>query len=368
MRLNIRPVSLLLLGAISVIAACDRSAIAPVPSHGAPRAALGGSGWHAGEAAYPCTVYRQERGDAHGFRVWKQEIKLFFPRAEVPASGATRVYGYRGYAAGQELALYADCAIPATDAAVRRAHRYFGVRPPVEDDAGGVITTQECVNVREDGTCELAPIDATACQYGGEYPDCNSQPVDNDYCGVQAACGGGSWGWTGWGGGGNTGGPGADDEDPLLTNNEIDDYCPGCGERPLDPKMVQSVRNAIDHVQCQSMRQVLQERLPYMKVFTQQPAEYADPADPNKVMGVHADGVIYIWEGMWRHDAQGNLVYDAYGNLVLRSLSQFVKDVLTHEAAHAYWSYYEHYFDGVSTHHDKWQQTMAECGYPGTTG
>ncbi|HET7234777.1 MAG TPA: hypothetical protein VFJ16_32485 [Longimicrobium sp.] len=154
----------------------------------------------------------------------------------------------------------------------------------------------------------------------------------------------------------------------LVAASDTGAGCPGCGERPLEPKMVESVRAAIDRVQCPLIRDVLLERLPYMVVFTEQPDQY-DNQGPWKLMGTHVAGVIYIWEGMWKHDTQGNLMYDEHGNLILRNTDQFVKDVLVHEGAHAYWSYYQNYFaPGEGVHHSKWRETMAQCGYPGTTG
>jgi hypothetical protein len=182
-------------------------------------------------------------------------------------------------------------------------------------------------------------------------------------------------------GGGTTGSPGTEtqpggttspteeeEEDAIALTRVERDICPGCGERNPTPKERESIIAAMALVQCESMREVLQDRLSSMQVFTEQPSDLADPSNPDKVMGTHANGVIYIWAGMWRRDAQGNPIYDAQGRMILRNRSQFVKDVLVHEAAHAYWCYYQGYFDGSRTHHDKWRQTMSECGYPGTTG
>ncbi|HEX8674004.1 MAG TPA: hypothetical protein VF710_19050 [Longimicrobium sp.] len=120
-------------------------------------------------------------------------------------------------------------------------------------------------------------------------------------------------------------------------------------------KQQETINEAIGKVRCESMKAVLQERLPYMKVFTEQPAHLQGPGP--KDLGYHADGVIYIYEGLWKNDAAGNPT-------VVRDWDQFVK-VLVHEAAHAYWSYYQGYWDPSGTHHDQWDATMAECGYPG---
>jgi hypothetical protein len=63
---------------------------------------------------------------------------------------------------------------------------------------------------------------------------------------------------------------------------------------------------------------------------------------------------------------------DPQGNAIPRNMEQFV-ETLVHEAAHAWWSYYQGYTDhlnpgGGGTHHSQWQATMEECGYPNATG
>jgi hypothetical protein len=139
----------------------------------------------------------------------------------------------------------------------------------------------------------------------------------------------------------------------MGTEEETDGNCPQCGEKDPSERQAQTIREAIEKVKCPSMKSVLQDRLPSMQVFTQQPAHLQGPGP--KDLGYHANGVIYIYEGLWRNDAAGNPT-------IVRSWDQFVQ-VLVHEAAHAYWSYYQQYFSRSGTHHDQWKATMAECGY-----
>ncbi|HZG42645.1 MAG TPA: hypothetical protein VEY93_06755, partial [Longimicrobium sp.] len=68
---------------------------------------------------------------------------------------------------------------------------------------------------------------------------------------------------------------------------------------------------------------------------------------PYKQMGVHVNGTIYFWAGMWRRDANQNLILDPQGNAIPRNMEQFV-ETLVHEAAHAWWSYYQGYTDHLN--------------------
>jgi hypothetical protein len=143
--------------------------------------------------------------------------------------------------------------------------------------------------------------------------------------------------------------------------------CPHCGELPLTEDMEESVIRAIDHVQCPSVRDLLTERLSYMVYFTQQPDQFDNPG-PRKLQMQHINGAVYIWDGMWSHDPQGNLRYDSQGRLIYRDTSQFVKDIV-HEGAHMLlWSQGHVYDSPLGVHDSAWREIRAQCGYPGTTG
>jgi hypothetical protein len=260
--------------------------------------------------------------------------------------GRTVQYRYRRSSAEGKPLFSGDCVVPYTEAALRRLDRRFGVRT-----GGGAdqfrdrqeqSTVQGCVG---DGMCMLEPIYVTPPPSDCGTPGCPGYEGDGDNYG-----GGGSGGGTGgWGGG-----SGGNDGEPLIpTEEETDGNCPQCGEKPPSAKQDSAIRDAIEKVPCASMKSVLQERLPYLQVFTQQPAHLQGTGRAD--LGYHANGVIYVYEGLWKNDASGNPT-------ILRSPAQLIQ-VLVHEAAHAYWSYYMQYFNGSTTHHDRWKETMAECGY-----
>jgi hypothetical protein len=177
-----------------------------------------------GEVSRSCALYfRDHHGSGHGARIWTKQVALGFLPSELAVSGATRIYRYRGYAHGADLVVYADCRIPATAAAARRADRVFGVQRARFDDSR-VLVTDGCVNVAEDGTCELAPITGTACQSGGDFPDCSSLPGDFETCGMLGTCGGRGWPvWPG-GGGGWTPSEGDGTDRPPCTRG-ADGFC-----------------------------------------------------------------------------------------------------------------------------------------------
>lgn len=122
-----------------------------------------------------CTLYQRSFRGAHNSQLRTKRISIRFPREEQGLSG--RLYSYRGYANGTELTAYVDCLIPATDAARRRMDHLLKVDrglPPRTSLAtnGPLYTTGEPIL--------LDPVVVTVCQYGGRYPDCESQPVDHE--------------------------------------------------------------------------------------------------------------------------------------------------------------------------------------------
>jgi hypothetical protein len=172
----------------------------------------------------PCTF--AIRTDHEGFR--SRQAQVNFPAAELHPYGARRAYLYRRYA-GAELVLVAHCAIPATDAALRRMDRTFNVDREVQRPGG--ITASGCVTTEEG--CTLDPVIVDACVGGGTYPDCDTA-YDEDYdaCYDFGDCGGsGDWEWSGGGGGGE----GASEEecwDCTPPEAEDSDICP----QPLSGK------------------------------------------------------------------------------------------------------------------------------------
>ncbi|HZG42901.1 MAG TPA: hypothetical protein VEY93_08065 [Longimicrobium sp.] len=164
----------------------------------------GGDRWVA------CSLYQRSSRGGHNQQLRAKRISIRFPREEQGSSG--EVYSYRGYANGGELTAYADCTIPATDAARRRMDHLLkverGSRPQRALAASGPLYSTSDPII-------LDPVMVTACQYGGRYPDCQSQPVDHemteDNCLWYSNCpgtyypdsgggdtGGSSYTWTDW--------------------------------------------------------------------------------------------------------------------------------------------------------------------------
>ncbi|HEX8450470.1 MAG TPA: hypothetical protein VF647_00165 [Longimicrobium sp.] len=211
-----------------------------------------------------------------------------------------------------------------------------------------MAATQDCTVDENTNRCVFDPLVVTAPPR--EDPD----PCEESPLGCLTKRPGGESDWWNDGSGSWGSGTGGGEEAPFVpTEEETDGNCPYCGEKQPLAKQDSAMREAIGRVKCESMKSVLQERLPYIQVFTQQPAHLqgTDQAD----LGYHANGVIYIYEGLFKNDADGNPT-------VVRDWNQFVQ-VLVHEAAHAYWSYYQQYSSGTGTHHERWKATMAECGY-----
>lgn len=160
--------------------------------------------------------------------------------------------------------------------------------------------------------------------------------------------------------------------DHVFAKSESDNTCPSCGERDPTRKESESIRRALSSVRC-SMREVLENST--IVVFTEQEPRYQH-RDSSKVFGQHVGGVIYVWDGNWKRDTQGNVLLDSNGDAMLRNYGDFI-NTLVHEAAHKQWNLLTPYYGatdpsnadwGKGPHHSRWRQTMAECGYPGETG
>lgn len=196
-----RHTALAALGLAAILAACADAPTVPTTQSPAVRFSTT-DGLHLGETAASCDLYRSDYTDS-GARIRHKRITVFFPRSELAPDGATRVYRYRGYSKGQHLVAYGDCEIPATEEAIRRMDRLFRVDPAERAASSGSVL-QSCDEIGEDGSC-IIYITATACQYGGTYPDCNT-PVDVDYDSCNALgtdCDGGGGGSYPTGGGGS---------------------------------------------------------------------------------------------------------------------------------------------------------------------
>jgi hypothetical protein len=298
--------------------------------------------------SFLCTVGNRALSAPNGWQT--RQVAFYFSRGDLDARGRTVQYMYRRKATDGTLLVSVDCTVPYTEPALRQVDRWLGVE--ADGSVAQFKAREEMVNVQGcvgDGVCTLDPLVVTPPPTD---PCSNCEPPPPP----RPSGGTGGTGGDGWGGGGDTGGDGGSDSGaPYIgTDEETEGSCPQCGEKDALVKQQETINEAIGKVRCESMQAVLRERLPYMKVFTEQPAHLQGPG--RKDLGYHADGVIYVYEGLWKNDAEGNPT-------IVRDWDQLVK-VLVHEAAHAYWSYYQGYWDRSGTHHDRWDATMAECGYP----
>jgi len=174
-----------------VLAACGDSLVAPAMQGGAPSLSAE-AGRHLGQVELTCTVYRRDSNGPQGPRILARQMKLFFPRAEAAADGSTRTYHYRAFGPRQDLIAYANCEIPSTDAALRRADRIFGVQrahQPPRSSEPSAASTLDC----PESKCGLLLEGVTgyACVGGSPYPDCNGviQPEDYPECTLFGECG-----------------------------------------------------------------------------------------------------------------------------------------------------------------------------------
>lgn len=232
-------------------------------------------------------------------------------------------------------------------------------------DNGGDVTGASPGRPRFQEIYELDTLEVSACPPGtsGETPNCIPDPQP-DYCtdnpsdpacdpcttnpggceGPPDPCANSSC----------SGGGGSSNELPESWEGE--DKCPNCGEKDMSTKQRAALVNLAHSIPCASMRGLAEQLLSSnstSKVFTTWGGN----------LGVHADGVIYIYEGMFKPDGAGDLA-------AVRSPSQ-LRRTITHEVAHYYWSTIMHYEghldpsnpDFGDVHHSRWDSTMSECGY-----
>lgn len=203
-----------LLGTCAIIgaAACADAptAVEPAGSTAAPeRSAARGGG---GTVEVVCSISYAAHEGPYAYRYGRITVKL--PAASRAADGSTRQYRFRNHA-GSKVVGAANCTIPATERAAAHLDRFFGAR-----ERGGrrVERSGEATLMGDDFM--LPPLVVNACQYGGEWPYCDPEPINWEAIGTPPQeqqichfdCGGG-----GSTGGGSTSEPPADEDDDLLS-------------------------------------------------------------------------------------------------------------------------------------------------------
>ena len=166
---------------------------------------------------------------------WRHAIRTVrFAREELAPDGATLTYRFLGHGASG-LVSWVICEVPATEKAIRRLDRGFGVsraisraQLPSASRAPGARTSPgpRYDTVCNATGCQLDGMTVYACYYGGTYPNCNPNPnsLANMQCGaLDPYCNGfgGSYyeggGWTTTGSGNSPqGDPVAFPQGPLL--------------------------------------------------------------------------------------------------------------------------------------------------------
>lgn len=149
------------------------SGVSPFAVHMEPGSATG--------STYGCDLFSK---DASG-QFKRRTVALIFPKPELHQAGLTRQYRYNGFS-GREQVRVGACTIPATERAVRRVDRLFGLtgRPVRSED----LRTMGCPI---EG-CRLAEVTVIACQGGGMYPECDALPVEYEQCDWWNPCGSGT--------------------------------------------------------------------------------------------------------------------------------------------------------------------------------
>lgn len=187
-----------------------------------------------------------------GARPWRygRGVVRFAPN-EVAGNGATLHYRFKGYEDGAILVGTADCVIPPTDAAIRRANAVFGALRSVPMASGNRVVNGPRLSCTGD-VCSLEGMTVSACSWGGIWLYCYLKPASlaqmqcgalDPYCGS----GGGTDGWT-WDGGG---GP-APEPDPAPDGSDLDEgTCPAndptCNQ-PLSEADKQRLARAINGI------------------------------------------------------------------------------------------------------------------------
>ena len=151
----------------------------------------------AGTVSVVCTVSEKSASGPHAYHYSKLTLNL--PRAAAASDGRTSVFRYRGHGSGGEIVLAANCVIPDTEKAARIVHRMFrSVGRPMRDAR---VDDSRLAG----GDLGLEGLTVNACQYGGEWPNCEEQKLpkitvkETAFCydgicdsGVQPLGGGGS--------------------------------------------------------------------------------------------------------------------------------------------------------------------------------
>lgn len=346
MRLTWRSTALAL-GTLSLLGCQDTITAPPTAWPDRPTLNAGRVFERVGDVTVTCSVYSRASGGIHGAKVRVRQLTVRFPQSEAAPAGATRSYQYRGYANGADLVLYSNCEIPATDAAVRRMNAIFRVKqdrgsqgPPT---SGPVL--MGCVS---EGSCTLDPITVTACQYGGEYPNCNvpgDGDHDYDWCGFWNECGGGSGGWDWSGGSGGSNGGWNDAQDDGTNRPPCTRDADGvCVTRPLTSsewtKLGQRISSIKEHSEeCRGAKDAL------LAMFEQGSAA----------------GRFKFWDG---YDVEGGVqrfgqnLSDAGGRFIEFD-SHWVWDMATlivHEGLHAYLHLINSPMSGASA--EEWIRTV----------
>ena len=116
-----------------------------------------------------CTVSERSATGPYAYQYSKLTLNL--PRAAAASDSRTSVFRYRGHGSGGEIVLAANCVIPSTEKAAEAVHRMFrSVGSPVRD-------AWEDDSHLAGGDLGLGGLTVNACQYGGEWPNCEEQKL-----------------------------------------------------------------------------------------------------------------------------------------------------------------------------------------------
>ena len=174
---------------------------------------------------YPCNWSRPARSGPLRYRYGHASVQ--FPRGEVTPGGKTTLFRVIARPAGGEPVFAAACAIPATEAAVARMYRFFGLA-----DAGSTaLAASDDASARQctwvNGACVFEPI-------GDPVSPCPRSTASDpaEAIGDGACTGGGDPEWGGVpyepppddsGGGGDPGGDEPLPPDPCATGDPVID-------------------------------------------------------------------------------------------------------------------------------------------------
>jgi hypothetical protein len=263
---------------------------------------------------------------------------LRFGSTQVASDGTSIVYHVISYGGGGEIAGEARCIIPHSDDALRMVDRIFhvtaSIRTPapqlqVRSLASGLSTA-----LRLD--VMLDAVTATACRYGGVYPDCNYAPswsgdtdvecrAEDPYCGGGGSSGDG-WAW---------GGAGDSSSDPPTPNDGTGR--PAC-TRDADGECITRTVQSPEF-------DFIQSKIASMKDSPQECADAKRFAQELVAMG---SGRFKVWDGydVYADPASptgfsqryGYNDADPYGRILVFDAYwlQHMPDLVAHEALHNY--------------------------------